>query len=237
MTRVLHAITLAAVALAAAGLASHADALQQIDANEERTIAVKVPAKELTRILFERSRIRRFEAREGQLEVKPASDRAHLQVIPLTDAKPVTLFLTSDSGRTYTLLLQPIDSPVGETVVLREARAAVHAAPAQGSTAPHQERIIRLIYAMARGEPLEDADISRQAQELSLWREARLTRLASYALPDLLGEIYQLSNVSPAPMRLAEQELYTPGVHAIAIEQHELAPGDSTQVLVVREKR
>ena len=235
MTQALRTPLLPILALGLAA-AAPAFALQQLDAAEERTLAVKVPAKELTRIAIEGTRIRRYEAREGQLEIKAASDRTHLQVIPLTDGKPVTLFLTSDSGHTYTLLLQPTESPVGETLVLREPRQ-VSAAAAAGPALPHEERIVRLIYAMARAEALEDADIVRSPQEFALWREARLTRTATYVLADLVGETYQLTNVSQAEMRLAEQELFALGVHAIAIEQHHLAPGASTQVLVVREKR
>jgi conjugal transfer pilus assembly protein TraK len=37
-------------------------------------------------------------------------------------------------------------------------------------------------------------------------------------------------------MRLAEAELYKPGVLAVAIEQLNLAPGETTGVFVVRER-
>jgi hypothetical protein len=35
-------------------------------------------------------------------------------------------------------------------------------------------------------------------------------------------------------MRLAEQELYQPGVVAVSIELHQLAPGSATNIFVVR---
>lgn len=215
-----------------------AQALQRIDASEERTLAAKVPAHELTRIVVEGTRIRRYDAREGQLEVKPAADRSYLQVIPLNGDKPVTLFVTSDSGRTYTLLLQPIDSPAAETLVLREPPPPPleRSALAPRLPAPHEARIVRLITALARGEALDDADIARESRELRLWREARFTRTATYNLPDLLGESYRLTNVSAGPMRLAEQELFTHAVLAVAIERLDLAPGAATAVFVVREK-
>jgi conjugal transfer pilus assembly protein TraK len=37
-------------------------------------------------------------------------------------------------------------------------------------------------------------------------------------------------------MRIAEAELFKPGVLGIAVEQLELAPGESTAVYVVRER-
>jgi conjugal transfer pilus assembly protein TraK len=45
-----------------------------------------------------------------------------------------------------------------------------------------------------------------------------------------------LTNVSAAPMRLAEAELYKAGVLAVAIESLNLAPGEATNVFVVRER-
>ena len=37
-------------------------------------------------------------------------------------------------------------------------------------------------------------------------------------------------------MRIAEAELYKPGVLAVAIEQLTLAPGESTSVFIIRER-
>lgn len=215
-----------------------AHALQEIDASEQRTLAAKVPAHELTRIVVEGTRIRRYDAREGALEVKPAADRSSLQIIPLNERKPATLFLTTDSGHTYTLLLQPIDSPAGETVVLHEPPPPPpeRPAPAPATAAPHEARILRLITAMARGEALDEAQIVRDSQELRLWRETRFTRTATYTLDDLSGEAYRLTNVSGSEMRVAEQELFAPGVAAVAVVQQTLAPGAATDVYVVRER-
>jgi conjugal transfer pilus assembly protein TraK len=50
----------------------------------------------------------------------------------------------------------------------------------------------------------------------------------------VVGERYRLVNASGSIMRLAEAELYRDGVHAVAIEQRTLAPGESTPVYIVR---
>ncbi|MCK7499558.1 MAG: type-F conjugative transfer system secretin TraK [Comamonadaceae bacterium] len=52
----------------------------------------------------------------------------------------------------------------------------------------------------------------------------------------LIGEKYLLTNVSAAPMVLAEQEFDREDgdVVAVAIENHNLRPGESTSVYVIR---
>ncbi|MEN9905305.1 MAG: hypothetical protein RLZZ555_1870, partial [Pseudomonadota bacterium] len=74
-------------------------------------------------------------------------------------------------------------------------------------------------------------------REVPLWKEARLVLLARYPDSDMVGEKYRLSNASPSPMLLVEQELYRRGVRAVSVEHHTLMPGDGTHVYVVRERK
>ena len=53
----------------------------------------------------------------------------------------------------------------------------------------------------------------------------------------LVGEKYQLTNVSKQRMVIDERELYRRGVLAVMVETLELEPGESTQVMVVLEGR
>lgn len=48
------------------------------------------------------------------------------------------------------------------------------------------------------------------------------------------GEKYRLTNTGKTALRLVEQELYRKGVVAVAIEQMQLEPGQTTSVHVVR---
>ena len=53
----------------------------------------------------------------------------------------------------------------------------------------------------------------------------------------LVGEKYQLTNVSKQRMVIDERELYRRGVLAVMVETLELEPGESTQIMVVLEGR
>mgnify|MGYP000573642414 CR=1 FL=1 len=53
----------------------------------------------------------------------------------------------------------------------------------------------------------------------------------------LLGEKYQLTNVSSSRMVIDERELYRRGVLAVMVDSLELEPGEATNVMVVLEGR
>jgi hypothetical protein len=91
---------------------------------------------------------------------------------------------------------------------------------------------------MARGAVPEGYVPSSEAREIPLWTEARLVRIGRYA-GDRIGEVFELTNVSGAEMRLDEREFAGLATHiqAVAIQAHTLAPGQSTRVYLVREGR
>jgi conjugal transfer pilus assembly protein TraK len=88
---------------------------------------------------------------------------------------------------------------------------------------------------MASDEP-GDLRVEEMNQPVELWAEARFTLLTTFEGRELSGEKYLLVNVSQAPMVLAEEEFNRDGgdVVAVSIETHTLAPGESTNVFVIR---
>ena len=72
---------------------------------------------------------------------------------------------------------------------------------------------------------------------IQLWQEASFRLTHIYEGRGLIGERYQLTNISAAPMVLAEQEFdrENAGVLGVSIEHHNLRPGESTQVYVIRQ--
>ncbi len=148
----------------------------------------------------------------------------------------VTLFVSDNQGVTYKLILTP--RPVaGEEIILRP--------PAKQYTAPssrnqhalaYQRRIKDLMLGMT-DEPFQDKTNTTSINKVvPLWKESHLVLLTRYSAQELIGEKYQLTNISPSAMTLVEQEFYRPGVQAIAVEYHTLNPGDSTPVFIVRER-
>lgn len=181
----------------------------------------------------------------GEVIVECDRDKGEIYIRPVGDAaRPINLFVASASA-TYTLLLRRSDTPA-DTIVIRDRTpralrpaAALEAAPS-GPAPSHVRAMKALLVAMTSDRVPPDVRVEESSRPVQLWAEARLTLLRLYEGRGLTGEKYLLKNVSAAPMVLAEQEFDRPDSHAggeiagVAIEHHNLRPGESTSVYVIR---
>ena len=186
----------------------------------------------------------------GEIVLECDRDKGEIYVRPVGDSvKPINLFVSSAST-TYTLLLRRADTPA-DTIVIRDpgqrALQAMQSPPsAAGSqtplgTAPNHIRGLKtLLLAMASDRVPPDIRVDELNQPIQLWAEARFSLMRRYEGRGLVGEKYLLQNVSQAVMVLAEQEFDRPDtpaggqVLAVAVEHHNLRPGETTNVFVIR---
>ena len=93
-----------------------------------------------------------------------------------------------------------------------------------------------MLVALASDQAPSDMRVEEVGRPLQLWKEARLTLMRVVEGRGMIGEVYILTNVSSQPMVLAEEEFDRDGdrVLGVAIEHHNLRPGDSTNVYVLR---
>ena len=213
-----------------------ARALQIVEAIEGQSVLAKISARELTRITIDRARVRAVTGLEGQLLLEKDDHTGAVYVRPVDTTRPVNVFVTADSGRTYALVLQPVDMPADTIVVRDRTQRAAGEASALERSGAHEKLVKALVVALGTGELVPDLELREAGREVALWREAQFFHERSYLGRRVVGDRYRLTNVSTAPMRIAEAELFKPGVLGIAVEQLELAPGESTAVYVVRER-
>ena len=176
----------------------------------------------------------------GEIALTCDRDKGEIYVRPVGDsAKPINLFVAS-ANATYTLLLRRSDIPA-DTIVIRDRtpKALKHAPSAQtpAGPSPNQVRAMKaLLVAMASDRVPLDIRVEETRGTLPLWNEARFSRVRQYEGRGLVGEKYLLQNISDAPMVLAEQEFDREqgNVVGIAVAHHNLRPGESTSVYVIR---
>lgn len=188
----------------------------------------------------------------GEVVLECDRDKGEIYVRPVGrtpdgGGKPVNLFVSSAQA-TYTLVLRRADTPA-DTIVIRDrtAKAAAAIGTGQagsvsaplGSSAHHVRALKAMLVAMASDRAPSDVRIDELNQPVQLWAEARFSLIRRFEGRDLVGERYLLTNVSDRLMVLAEQEFDRPDsadglLLGIAIENHNLRPGDSTAVYVIR---
>ena len=176
----------------------------------------------------------------GEIALTCDRDKGEIYVRPVGDsAKPINLFVAS-ANATYTLLLRRSDTPA-DTIVIRDRtpKALRHATSAQAPVgpSPNQVRAMKaLLVAMVSDRVPPDIRVEETHGTLPLWNEARFSRVRQYEGRGLVGEKYLLQNISEVPMVLAEPEFDREhgSVVGIAVEHHNLRPGESTSVYVIR---
>jgi conjugal transfer pilus assembly protein TraK len=232
----------AACVLWASALALAAPALGQqvVDASDGKARIVDIAQKDPSRIAVDGGRIVNIVYDEQDLVATVDRDNGQVFVTP-RGSRPVSVFVVTDKGKTHPLVLQPKDVPL-QTVLIREGRAqGADTRPLARVTidraGAHDLAVKRLVAAMARGERPVEYTVREFNRPVSLWQEALFVLLARYEGREFIGEHYRLANSSGSVMRIAEQELFKPGVVAVAIELHQLQPGQSTDVFVLREAR
>lgn len=175
----------------------------------------------------------------GEFVLECDRDKGEIYVRPVGDSgKPINVFLSSVHA-TYTLLLRRSDVPA-DTIVIRDRTVRAVPAPAgqgpQGPSANHVRALKTLLVAMASDRLPADMRVEEVGQPVQLWAGTRLTLLRRYEGRGLVGEKYELQNTGSTPMVLAEQEFDREDgqVAGVAIEHHNLRPGESTSVFVIR---
>jgi conjugal transfer pilus assembly protein TraK len=179
----------------------------------------------------------------GEIVVECDREKGEIYIRPSNATeKPINLFVSSATS-TYTLLLRRADVPA-DTIVIRDktprqtladGTTTPHSPPA-GRAANHIRSLKALLMAMATDRVSIDIRVEEVNRPIQLWTEAKFNLMRSYEGRGLIGEKYQLTNISDQPMVLAEQEFDREDgqVVAIAIENHNLRSGESTSVYVIR---
>lgn len=176
----------------------------------------------------------------GDIVLECDRDKGEVYIRPVGDStKPINLFVSSATA-TYTLLLRRSDTPA-DTIVIRDKtpRSLKPIAATQSPTGPspnHIRAMKALLVAMVSDRVPTDIRVEETHRSVQLWAEARFSQVRQYEGRGLLGEKYLLQNVSQEVMVLAEQEFDRESGHVagVAIEQHQLRPGESTGVYVIR---
>ena len=220
-----------------------AGAVQLLDATTPDTQLAKISQKEVTRIAFERSRIRKVTGNAGEFVLEKDEDQGQIYLRPTgPSTKPINLFVSSDTA-TINLLLQPIDGP-SDSILIREPRQAtepIQATPRARRNPTHIRQLKHLLRTIATDELPDDMTVKEPNRTFTFRPNLRLTLERTWTGPTHVGEKYRIVNTDTAtanhsPESLTERDFHRPGVLAVSLERTSLAKGESTTVFVIRER-
>lgn len=147
--------------------------MQVIDVNEGATNFAKISAHETTRIAIEGGRIKRVFGSAGELAIEADKTLGQMFITPSGEnaEKPINLFIVSESGLTYTMLLQPVEVP-SEVIILKEKVKKGDLTQIEKSG--DYERVIKsLMFTMANNQMPDDMQVTEKNQIIPFWNEVR----------------------------------------------------------------
>ena len=208
---------------------------QYLEGSPDGGLIATVSRSEPNLIRVEGRKIRRIQGVEGEFLVTPDKETGTAYIKPNPDKHFLSVFVADDAGRNWKLMLKVADVPA-ETLVIRDRSRARAEGKAFNADDSRNSAIRRVMLALERDAEPEDMTARDTLEIVPLWSEARfvLVRTLEGAL---IGEKYQLTNVSSSRMVIDERELYRRGVLAVMVDSLELEPGEATNVMVVLEGR
>ncbi len=212
-------------------------ALKTIDAQDKQTYYADGSAHDLNNISLENGRLRRILGNAADFIVEK-DDKTGQFSVRFRDAKKTSsVTVIADDGRTYTLVLKPVDKPA-ENFVIRDPML-IHKKKVDSGKKDQLEQAVRDLTLTMAGAKVPNShvfsDDNQRIEELMLWQGTKFFRVSTYESGNLRGDKYRLYNVSDKPIRLAEQEFFKDGVIAVSIQTHELDIGRDTYVYVVKQ--
>ena len=205
-----------------------------VDGSDGKPRLAPIARDNKSRITVDGGRVVQFVYDEAELTVEKDETNGQLFVRPKKDG-PISVFVITEQN-THALVLQPQDVPVA-TVFVRDSKRTDGRPESKvqiEKAGSLDAAIKRLVTVMAMGETSAEFTVVEVGKPIALWAESSFELLRRFEGRQVIGEHYRLTNISGKTMRLAEQELYKDGVIGVSVELHELAPGASTDVFVVR---
>ncbi len=226
--------------LAVTSLSTSAYALQIKQATDNGQITAIVSAQEISRVSLAKDRIRMINS-DPEVDITHDSETGDVYLKPATAplTKPLNLFISTEKGFTYQLLLMPEKVP-SEQIIIRNDDAFDGSEEAQTweSSTPFHATIIDVLKATIGGtaipagykrEVFKVEDANRQ-EDLLLSRKYAISGAA------LQGIALEVLNTSETITSLSERNLYSPDQAAIYMPHRKLEPGATVTVYLVRRR-
>ncbi|MFQ5535490.1 MAG: type-F conjugative transfer system secretin TraK [Sphingomonadales bacterium] len=226
--------------LAVTALSTSAHALQIKQSTDNGQITALVSAQEISRISLVKDRIRMVNG-DPEVDITHDSETWDIYVKPVAAplSKPINLFISTEKGFTYQLLLMPEKAP-SEQIIIRNEDAFDGSKEAQSweSKTPFHATIIDVLKSTI-GEANLPAGYKKEVfrkESADAHGHLLLSRKFAITGAALQGIALEVRNTGKAATALNERDLYSPDQAAIYIPQRKLEPGAKATVYLVRRR-
>lgn len=206
-----------------------AESVQRILVQKHVMVKARIAAKALNQITIENDRILKVRGLPGTFELDTDNELGQVFIKPLASSDlPLCLFLSTESGKSYSLELNLEDTQRSASIVL------VPASEILLQESDYLTELARCIKALHTGEPLAGFTKTLVHSSIQFSKTLKGHRVSVYQGPDFTAEILELQNVGSTELSLTALDVYQDGVKAISIVDPSLAPKASTRIYWVK---
>lgn len=205
------------------------DALYVRSIADNQMAALVISNHELTRIFVNNDRILAVRGVDGAylLNKDEVQGEIFVKPTPLYRERTISLFITTEQGHNYTLLLAPANIPA-RTIELKPTGGSRQAAQWEKNSS-YYTLIIKFMTAMVNGKVPDGYAVNVPSKIKSLkFKQILVTLNALYIGKYLRGEVFTLENKTSKSICLDEMQFYQQGARAIAILERNLPPHTKT---------
>lgn len=165
------------------------------------------------------------------IDIKIMGENALLQFSG--EPQPASLVLLSKRG-VYSVTVIPRGIP-SATIVVKDDQADKAESYNWEVSHAYVDALKELIKAMYNRIPPDGYKVEKINKQVTpLWDKTSLKHIERYYGASLIGDVYELRNLSNDPMTVKPNEFYSEGILAVSVDTETLEKGKSTFVYIVK---
>lgn len=220
--------------LLAGMLSMSAFGLQRYKVSPNDTVKAEISSLNKSRIFVDGERILDLRGTPGAYAFvnDPTNGQVFITPTKAYEDKAFNLFVTTTSGNTYDLELNPVKG-LSKTIELKPKQSK--SAGKFNNASAYNQTLVKLIRYMVNGVQPEGYAVFSKAHVTPLWlgNIAKVTLVQTYQGQHLDGHIYKLVNLKNQSIRVAPREFYQSNTRALAVANTKIAPHGVTYIYEV----
>lgn len=207
-------------------------ALQIKNLDQNHRLVFDISQDSINRISVDDDRIAQVFGLNEDLVIETDNNTGQI-FLRTKQTKPIDLSIITEKHVTLDLRLQP-KSIAGETIIIKTNKLT-EPCKLNAKTTSYVEQITTLMLSMATEQHITSYTLTKVHKKILLWDNIDLLQTSEYVGNNLIGEIYSLTNKTKNRLFLTETQFgWQPKVAGVAIKKHAIAPGETTQIYVIR---
>lgn len=216
-------------------LSSAVSAMQFHTAIDGEQVNAEISAEETSRITLINDRIKQFFVSQGRVIIEKDETKGDIYLTPtnLFQNKNINLFITSEQGKTYSLVLAP-KTMSSTTIAVKSPNANKNEAIEWEQSNDYETTLVELIKTVSIGGIPKGYEYKALDKNTDIKAKGFNLKIIARLQGDKLNAtIFELKNTSDKTINLAVTDFAHLNSKALALESHKLHPKQIGKVFMV----